>query len=980
MSIASATGDGIFIYFDEGNLTMTDLLPRLQEFVDYVQALRGDEKGEAQVFCDRLFRAFGHVGYKEAGATLEFRVKAKGKTTKFADLFWESRLLLEMKKRGEKLERHYQQAFEYWLELVPHRPKYVVLCNFDEFWIYDFDVQMREPVDRISLKDLPDRYTALNFLFPENREPIFNNNLIAVTRKAADKVAKVFNRLVERKEPAERAQRLILQCVVALFAEDIDLLPRGLFTELLGDCKKKGASSYDLLGSLFRQMGSDRPAPVNSRYYGVQYFNGGIFAIVEAIGLTYAEIDLLLEAAEENWSKVEPAIFGTLFQSSMGKKERHALGAHYTSEADIQKVILPTIIRPWRERIEAAKPLRDLLNLRREMTEFKVLDPACGSGNFLYVAYREMKRLEAELIIKIQENFSDRSTAALDTVSLIQTKQFYGMDIKPFAVELAKVTLMLGKKLAIDEEKQLLDSVQMNLLMEFDKALPLDNLDANICCEDALFSEWEPVDAIVGNPPYQSKNKMQEEFGSVYVSRVRAEYPEVSGIADYCVYWFRRAHDELKPNGRAGLVGTNTIRQNYSREGGLDYIVGNGGTITEAVSTQVWSGKARVDVSIVNWIKGNQSGKKKLFTQVGRGRNSYWEVAELDRINPALSAELDVTKAKKLFVNANSETCYQGQTHGHKGFLLTHDQAKVMLRESLAHSVIYPYLIGGDPKQKTDLLGHPQSLPSRYVIDLNHCKDIFSAMNYGRAFEHIQQHVLPTIKANAEKEREETNKKTGPRQSHFRHWWKFWRDRSEMMEKISEMPRYIACVRVTKRPIFEFVNSLIHPNDSLQVFSIADDYSFGILQSNIHWNWFNERCSTLRVDFRYTSDTVFDSFPFPQSPTLTQARKVAAAAVKLRQLRRKIMTENQWSLRELYRTLDLPGDNPLREAQTELDTAVREAYGMKAKDDPLKFILELNFEVADRESQGLPVVAPGLPPVVKNTSEFITDDCVKMPD
>ncbi|NJL90386.1 MAG: class I SAM-dependent DNA methyltransferase [Coleofasciculaceae cyanobacterium SM2_1_6] len=417
-----------------------------------------------------LFRAFGHAGYKEAGATLESRIKVTGRSTKFADLFWESRLLLEMKKRGEKLERRYQQAFEYWLELVPHRPKYVILCNFDEFWIYDFDVQMREPIDRLKMTDLLVRYTALNFLFPENREPIFNNNLIAVTRNAADKVAKVFNRLVERKEKPQIAQRFILQCVVALFAEDIDLLPRGLFTELLGDCKKKGASSYDLLGGLFRQMGSDRPAPVGSRYYGVQYFNGGIFAVVEAIDLTFGEIDLLLEAAAENWSKVEPAIFGTLFESSMGKEERHALGAHYTSEADIQKVVLPTIIRPWRERIEAAKTLRDLLNLRQEMTEFKVLDPACGSGNFLYVAYREMKHLEAELLTKIHSNFA-RSAASIGTMSLVKTTQFYGIDIKPFAVELAKITLMLAKKLALDEESQLIDVAQINIPLEIEQCL-----------------------------------------------------------------------------------------------------------------------------------------------------------------------------------------------------------------------------------------------------------------------------------------------------------------------------------------------------------------------------------------------------------------------------------------------------------------------------------------------------------------------------
>lgn len=961
---------------------MTDTLDNIKGFVDYARTLKGDEKGEAQVFCDRLFQAFSHAGYKEAGAELEFRVKAKGKTTKFADLLWRPRLLLEMKKRGEKLEKHYQQAFEYWLELVPQRPKYVILCNFDEFWIYDFDAQLREPVDRVGLEELPDRFTAFNFLFPENRKPQFQNDQVDVTRKAADNVAQVFNRLVERGENAEVAQRFILQCVVALFAEDIDLLPRGLFTELLDECCS-GASSYDLIGGLFRQMGSDRPAPQNSRYRDVPYFNGGIFSTIEPIALARSEIDLLLAAAAERWSKVEPAIFGALFESSMGKAERHALGAHYTSEADIQKVVLPTIVRPWRERIETAKTLKDLLNLRQELIDFKVLDPACGSGNFLYVAYRELKKLEAQLLTKIYENFSDRSTASIGTMSLVKTTQLYGMDIKPFAVELAKVTLMLAKKLALDEENQLLHMAQMNLPLELDRALPLDNLDQNIRCDDALFCNWAEADAIIGNPPYQSKNKMQQEYGAAYVRRVRAKYLGVPGRADYCVYWFRRAHDELKPNGRAGLVGTNTIRQNYSREGGLDYIVGNGGTITEAVSTQVWSGDAVVHVSIANWIKGEQSGRKKIFTQVGDDKDSPWEIAELDFINSALSAKLDVTQAKKLMVNANSEACYQGQTHGHEGFLLTPSEAASIIRQSKDNaSVIFPYFIADD------LLSEKPPLPQRYVIDM-HPRDVLASSKYAVLFKRIQELVLPTRENAAEEERKRNDEalKDNPRARVNRHhqnflskWWLLSYPRPELIQKITLLPRYAVCSQVTKRPIFEFVHPEIRPNAALIVFPLPDDYSFGILQSGIHWDWFLERCSTLKGDFRYTSNTVFDSFPFPQSPTLTQAKKVAAAAVKLRELRRKVMTDNQWSLRQLYRTLDLPGDNPLRKAQAELDTAVREAYGMKAKEDSLKFLLALNFAVSERETQGLPVVAPGLPPEARNPSEFITDDCVRMPD
>jgi type II restriction/modification system DNA methylase subunit YeeA len=597
---------------------MVALAESIKIFIDYVRTLKGDEKSEAQVFCDRLFQAFGYEGYKEAGAELEFRVKAKGKTTKYADLLWQPKLLLEMKKRGEKLEKHYQQVFEYWLELVPHRPNYVILCNFDEFWIYDFNIQLREPVDKLKLEDLLERFTVLNFFLPGDRKPQFQNNLVDVTRKAADNVAQVFNSLVKRGEKTEIAQRFILQCVVALFAEDIDLLPRGLFTELLEECQNKG-SSYDLIGGLFRQMGRDRPAPVDSRYREVPYFNGGIFSTVEPISLEKDEINLLLAAAAERWSKVEPAIFGTLFESSMGKEERHALGAHFTSEADIQKVILPTIIRPWREKIEEAKTLKDLLGLRQELIDFKVLDPACGSGNFLYIAYREIKKLEAELLNKIHDNFSGRATAGIGTMSLVKTTQFYGIDIKPFAVELAKVTLMLAKKLALDEENQLLQTAQMNLPIEFDRALPLDNLDENIRCEDALFCEWESVNAIVGNPPFLGGSRLRLTLSDDYVDRIFAKFSDVKGQVDLCSYWFRLAHNYLQENCRAGLVATNSISQGKSRKVSLDYITQNGGKIYDTISTQPWSGEANVHISIINWLKssGNQSLTYRIDHKIG---------------------------------------------------------------------------------------------------------------------------------------------------------------------------------------------------------------------------------------------------------------------------------------------------------------------------------------------------------------------------
>jgi hypothetical protein len=954
---------------------------RIKTFVDYAATLDGYERGEAQVFCDRLFKAFGHGGIKEAGATLEFKLARKDKSIGFPDLLWRPRLLLEMKSRGEKLQRHYQQAFDYWLEAVPDRPRYVVLCNFDEFWIYDFNLQLHDPMDRVRVDELLDRYEALNFLFPDEKTPIFDNDRVAVTRMAADKVAQVFNSLVKRGENRDQAQRYILQCVVAMFSEDFDLLPKAFFSEILDECAR-GASSYDLIGGLFQQMNSEAPAR-GGRYKEVRYFNGGLFNHVRAIELDPQEIKTLKEAASEKWSKVAPPIFGTLFQSSMDKAHRHAFGAHFTNEADIQSVVRPTIVRPWRERIAKASTLKELRDLTDALLNFRVLDPACGSGNFLYVAYREMVNLEMELLSKIHDKYGDRARRAAGTASLVSTTQFFGLDQDSFAVELAKVTLMLSKRIALAETRESWFAENNELPFEFGEPLPLDNLDANIRCADALFSKWPAANVIIGNPPYQSKNKIQDELGPAYVNRVRNHFPEVPGRADFCVYWFRQAHDELSTGGRAGLVGTNTIRQNYSREGGLDYIVDNGGTITEAVSSQAWSGDAAVHVSIVNWIKGEEKGPKKLFRQVGNDTDSPWQVDEVERIGSALSGKFDVTKAAELKVNQFSDTCDQGQTHGHKGFLLTPDDARKMIEADQRNAeVIKPYIIGDDFLSETP----PQA--TRYVIDFAP-RDLFTAQTFPKPFKRVQLLVLGDRQGKLEKE-EKRNKEAREDDPNARlnthhatfldKWWKLSWSRQDLLGKLSKLSRYICCSRVTKRPVFVFVDTSIHPSDATTVFTFEDDYSFGILQSGVHWLWFVERCSTLTERPRYTSNTVYDSFPWPQAPTLPQVRAIARAAVELRDLRAKAMLDHGYNLRNLYRTMELPGDNPLKRAHAKLDAAVRKAYGMTPKENVLESIFKLNQTVAEREGSMRAVVGPGLPPCVKNRAEFITSDCIVQRD
>lgn len=947
----------------------------VEQFVKYVATLDGDEKGEAQVFCDRLFQAFGHDGYKEAGATLEFRVKSK-KNTRFADLLWEDRVLIEMKKKGAQLKSHRSQIFDYWWKLRPSQPKYSILCNFNEFIIYDFAIQ-DEPLDRIKIEELSDRYTAFNFMFPKAATPIFHNNLEEATRETADLVAKVFNSLINRGEERERSQRFILQCIFTMFAEDYQLLPKDIFTQILLDCKNGQGDTYDLINALFHQMDSSEPAR-GGRFKDVQYFNGGLFTHPEAIELTNDELDKLHEAATKKWNKVNPAIFGTIFQSSMGAEARHAFGAHFTTELDILKIVQPCIIEPWREKIDKAKTLTEMKQLRKEIAEFKVLDPACGSGNFLYVAFRELKRIEMELLNKIHIDFP-KSAGEIGTQSIVSIKQFHGMDYNLFAVELAKVTLMLAKEIAIKETRDWVNTMQIGLGFQMEKTLPLDNMDSNILFADALFANWkENVDVIIGNPPYQSNKNMQDEYGGEYVNKLHKAYTEVPGRADYCVYWFYKAHKVMKEGACAGLIGTNTIRQNYSREGGLDFITKNGGTIFNAVSSQAWSGDAVVFVSIACWKKGVYEGKKRLYVEDKKGEQIEYVV---DSINSSLSLNVDLTNAKILEVNKIPKKVFQGQTHGHEGFLLSIEDAKVILNENLNNEIVLkPMLIG------RELVASKHSQPQRYVIDFT-LMDVMEATSYPGPFKKIKVSVLPDRekKANEQEEKNKEILKNNPKANINKHhinflksWWQLSYGRKDMKKELGKISRFIACSRVSARPIFEFISSKISPNDSVMVFAYEDDYTFGIIHSSAHVYWYHEKGATLKGDPSYTPNTIWDTFPFPQNPSINDVKKVAKSAKELRDKRNEIMNKHNYTLRDIYRIMEDPGANPLKDLHQKLDDAVLAAYNFGKRKDLLTQLLELNFGVATKIENGEEVQSPGLPKCVKNKKEFVSVDCVKM--
>ncbi|MGH7950853.1 MAG: type IIL restriction-modification enzyme MmeI [Limisphaerales bacterium] len=296
--------------------------------------------------------------------------------------------------------------------------------------------------------------------------------------------------------------------------------------------------------------------------------------------------------------------------------------------------------------------------------------------------------------------------------------------------------------------------------------------------------------------------------------------------------------------------------------------------------------------------------------------------------------------------------------------------------------MLFPFLIG------RELVSNFESQPERYVIDFAP-RDIFEAKRFPELFSIIEKIVLPArVKAAKEEEKRnaealEVNPKAKVNLHHknfLNKWWQLGYSRQEMLTQIRRIPRYIACSGVTKRQIFEFISSSIHPNDKLQVMALADDYSFGIISSSAHWLWFINKCTTLEERFSYNTESVFDTFPWPQSPKQKEIRAVAEAALALRTLRHEIMQDNGWSLRELYKSLETPGENRLRDAHAALDTTVRTAYGMKPDEDILAFLLKLNLELAAKEADGKTITPPGLPASVEKPKDFVSKDCVRVVD
>ena len=391
----------------------------------------------------------------------------------------------------------------------------------------------------------------------------------------------------------------------------------------------------------------------------------------------------------------------------------------------------------------------------------------------------------------------------------------------------------------------------------------------------------------------------------------------------------------------------------------------------EAVENQPWSGEANVHVSIANWVKTQDAAllpkTRKLWFKVepsaaakklrkrgsGPASKEYeLDVRECDEINSALSYQTDVSGAKTLQCNLEPPISFNGQMLGHKGFLLTAEQkAKIIAGDAASSEVIFPYLNGDEM-----LTG---GTPDRFVLDFE-TKNQLEAAAYPNAFAWVKTHVLPDRERKAKEGADKDGNMRPHHKAFLNRWWQLSFGRPELVSLIKKLPRYLVISLVSKRPIFVFVSSEIRPSNLLQTFVLADDYSFGVLSSDVHWRWFQTTCSKLKSDYRF-GEAVWNTFPWPQTPTVKQIEDVAAAARRLRLVRAAALEKMKGGLRALYRTLELPGANPLRDAHTALDAAVLAAYGFSAKKDLLAQLLALNQRVAAKIEKGETVTAPGVP-------------------
>lgn len=927
-----------------------------QDFVRKWRASTLKERSAAQEHFIDLCHLIGHEtpGDDSSGERFTFEAgssKQKGGQG-WADVWKRGFFAWEYKGKHANLEKAYQQLLQYRESL--QNPPLLVVSDLESIVVHTNFTNTVKQVTTITLDDLltPAGLKRLRAIF-ENPDAFKAPQTTAqVTEAAAREFARLAELLRKWGEDPQRTAHFLIRLLFCLFAEDIGLLPDNLFSRLIARTRAKPAAFAQQLRLLFDAMagggwfGSDE----------IRYFNGRLFDTADVLELDSESLDILARVSALDWSSIEPAILGTLFERSLAPEKRSQLGAHYTSKDDILLIVEPVLMAPLRRRWQAVQAqARELAakrdaaaagqrtkldgDLRRllvgfagEIAAVRVLDPACGSGNFLYVALKQLLDLEKEVI-----TFAGDVGAGAFFPS-VSPEQLRGIELNEYAHELAQITVWIGYiqwlrdngfGAPADPILKPLDTIRhMDAILAFDaEGKPVE-------------PEWPEADVIVGNPPFLGDRKTRSELGDKYVDTIRALYDgRIVGVPDFVCYWFERARDLLEQRKvqRIGLLATNSIRSGASRRV-LDRVKQTG-DIFMAWSDRPWfQDGAAVRVSMVGFDNGSEQIKELNGVQVRS-------------INSDLTASLDLTTAKRL--RENTDIAYAG-TKKYGPFDIPDTFAKQLLalppnpNGRPNSDVVKPWINGQGVANRNR---------SMWIIDFGIDMPLEDASLYEKPFEYVAKYVKP--------ERELVR-----RQRTRDRWWLFEETRPGMRRAISQLDRFIVTPMVAKHRLFVWLSHPTIPDQKLIVIAREDDYFLGLLHSKPHELW------SLRLgnwigkgnDPTYTHTSTFETFPFPWPPGREpqgdpRVEAIAAAARRLVELRDNWLNPPGVGEAELKkRTLtNLYNERPtwLDLAHTKLDAAVFAAYGWPADltdDQILERLLALNLERA--AAQGGAVAAP----------------------
>jgi hypothetical protein len=868
----------------------------------------------------------------------------------FADVWKKGHFAWEYKGKRANLAAAYKQLLDYREAL--ENPPLLVVCDLDRFEVHTNFTGTAKEIHAFNLADLAskDPSRPLHILRavmadPEQLRP--QKTRQELTEEAAKQFAQLADALRGRGHEPQAVAHFLDKLLFCLFAEDAGLLPKGLIERLADAMRTRPDDFGHQLSELFARM-SER----GGGYFGVErieWFNGSLFDGADAIPLLPAEIEVLRKGSRLDWSEIEPAIFGTLFERGLDPDRRTQLGAHYTDRESIARLVEPVLMAPLRREFEQMKADIAALRARGQTTyrisgrqpsaiekrfnEFlervrtiTVLDPACGSGNFLYIALQSLKDLEREAMI-----WASTELRLPLQFPRVGPHQLRGIEINPFAAELTRVTIWIG---------QIQWMIRNGFGYERDPILqPLNNIETR----DALIdwsdpdkpadAQWPDADVIVGNPPFLGRKLMRGGLGDRYVDVLfRTFNGRVPRGADFVTYWHEKARAMVDTGKvkRVGLLATQGIRGGASRR--VVERIKQTGDLFLAWSDQPWVlDGASVHVSFL----GYDDGSELVRTLDGQPVQS---------INANLTAGIDLTKAKRL--RENIGIAFQGVTPGGP-FSLPSDEAAEMLREPNPDGrpnadVLRPLV------NAADITGRSRD---EYVIDFGAHSTREQAALYEAPFGRVEKVVRP-IRTNSR------------RSAYATRWWLHMEARPGLRSAVVGLSRYMVTPITAKHRFFVWLPIAVLPSVSLTAIAREDDYTFGVLHSRVHERWALRMGTQLETRPRYTPTTTFETFPFPH-PTDEQRDTISTAAQRLNQLREGWLNPADASAEELeLRTLtNLYNEKPawLRDAHMALDRAVLDAYGWSpdiADDDLLSALLAANLQRATSDDPPQVVSVP----------------------